>query len=83
MPEGRLRAADVARALGVSRRTLARRLERAGTPYRDLLDREMKSRAKGLLALKMSRIDMAERLGYRDPTSLSRACRRWFPASRR
>jgi AraC-like DNA-binding protein len=83
MPEGRLRAGDVARALGVSRRTLARRLESAGTPFRDLLDREMKSRAKELLALKMSRTDMAERLGYRDPTSFSRACRRWFPSNRR
>lgn len=79
MPDGRLRAADVARALGVSRRTLARRLENAGAPFRDLLDHEMKRRAERLLASKMSRTDMAEKLGYRDPTSFSRACRRWFP----
>jgi AraC-like DNA-binding protein len=83
MPDGRLGAADVARALAVSRRTLARRLESAGAPFRELLDREMKSRAKRFLASKMSRTDMAERLGYRDPTSFSRACRRWFPAGHR
>lgn len=79
MPEGRLRAGEVARSLGVSRRTLARRLESAGAPFRELLDREMKNRAKKFLATEMSRADMAERLGYRDPTSFSRACRRWFP----
>lgn len=79
MPDGRLRAGDVARALGVSRRTLARRLENAGAPFRDLLDRELKSRAARLLASRMPRSDMAEKLGYRDPTSFSRACRRWFP----
>jgi len=80
MPDGRLRATEVARALGVSRRTLARRLETAGAPFRALLDRELKSRAKKFLGENMSRAEMAERLGYRDPTSLSRACRRWFPS---
>ena len=83
VPKGRLTAAQVARALGVSRRTLARRLEHAGAPFRDLLDREMKNRARKLLASDMSRSDMAERLGYRDPTSFSRACRRWFQSGSR
>ncbi|HVU22044.1 MAG TPA: helix-turn-helix domain-containing protein, partial [Rhizomicrobium sp.] len=79
MPDGRLGAQDVARALGVSRRTLARRLLEADTQFRDLLDGEMKSRAQKLLAAKtFSRDAIAERLGYRDPTSFSRACRRWF-----
>jgi AraC-like DNA-binding protein len=79
MPDGRLGANDVARTLGVSRRTLARRLMDAGTQFRDLLDDEMKSRAQKLLAAKtFSRDAIAERLGYRDPTSFSRACRRWF-----
>ncbi len=79
MPDGRLGADEVARALGVSRRTLARRLQDAGVQFRDLLDGELKRRAARLLrAAHLSRPEMAERLGYRDPTSFSRACRRWF-----
>jgi AraC-like DNA-binding protein len=79
MPDGRLGADDVARALGVSRRTLTRRLHDADTQFRDLLDAEMKTRAERLLRGKAhSRDEIAERLGYRDPTSFSRACRRWF-----
>ncbi|MBI3675432.1 MAG: AraC family transcriptional regulator ligand-binding domain-containing protein [Proteobacteria bacterium] len=82
MPDGRLGADDVARALGVSRRTLTRRLSEAGTQFRDLLDGEIKARAENLLSSKkLSRDEIAERLGYRDPTSFSRACRRWFAKS--
>lgn len=83
MPDGRLGADDVARALGVSRRTLTRRLHDAGTQFRDLLDGELKVRATNLLRhAKLSRDEIAERLGYRDPTSFSRACRRWFSEQR-
>jgi len=79
MPDGRLGADAVARALGVSRRTLTRRLRAADAQFRDLLDTEMKTRARALLkGAKLSRGEIAERLGYRDPTSFSRACRRWF-----
>ncbi len=78
MPDGRLDADEVARALGVSTRTLSRRLKAAGAQFRDLLDTEMKRRAERLRAEGLSRDAMAERLGYRDPTSFSRACRRWF-----
>lgn len=78
MPDGRLDADEVARALGVSTRTLSRRLRTAGTQFRDLLDTELKGRAERLRAEGLSRDAMAERLGYRDPTSFSRACRRWF-----
>jgi len=80
MPDGRLGAEDVASALCVSRRTLARRLQEAQVKFRDLLDEEMKRRADRLLRTsKLSRSEIAERLGYNDPTSFSRACRRWFP----
>ncbi|HVZ68219.1 MAG TPA: AraC family transcriptional regulator ligand-binding domain-containing protein [Rhizomicrobium sp.] len=79
MPERRLGAEDVASALGVSRRTLARRLKEADAKFRDLLDDELKRRAGKLLqSSKLSRSEIAERLGYNDPTSFSRACRRWF-----
>jgi AraC-like DNA-binding protein len=79
MPVGRLDSPSVARALGVSRRTLARRLAETETSFRTLLDAEIKARASRLLSSqKLSRPEMAEQLGYRDPTSFSRACRRWF-----
>jgi AraC-like DNA-binding protein len=79
MPDGRLGAADAASALGVSRRTMTRRLQEAGAQFRDLLDDELKSRAAHLMQSdRLSRSEIAERLGYRDPTSFSRACRRWF-----
>jgi AraC-like DNA-binding protein len=79
MPVGRLDSPSVARALGMSRRTLARRLAETDTSFRRLLDDELKARADRLLsAQKLSRLEMAEQLGYRDPTSFSRACRRWF-----
>jgi len=80
MPDRRLGAEDVASALGISRRTLARRLQEADVKFRDLLDDELKRRANKLLhSSKLSRSEIAERLGYNDPTSFSRACRRWFP----
>jgi AraC-like DNA-binding protein len=79
-PSGRLDAEAAARALGVSSRTLARRLADAGSSYRGLSDRELRARAKRLLAAgDFSQAEIAERLGYADPTSFSRARRRWFP----
>jgi AraC-like DNA-binding protein len=84
MPNGRLNALSVAQVLGVSRRTLARRLNDADANFRALLDAELKHRAEQMLKSRtLSRPDMAERLGYRDPTSFSRACRRWFADERR
>jgi AraC-like DNA-binding protein len=79
MPDGKLTADGAARALAVSKRTLVRRLAEAGTTYRDLLEDELKLRAATLLRSGDLRRDaIADRLGYRDPTSFSRACKRWF-----
>ena len=78
-PVGRLDSAAAAKALGVSRRTLVRRLGEADCAYRDLLDAELRSRARRLLEDgALSRAEISDRLGYADPTSFSRACRRWF-----
>lgn len=79
LPAGRLTADETARLMGVSRRTLVRRLAQAGVGYRQLVDAELRGRAERLLhsgALSHARI--AEELGYTDPTSFSRACHRWF-----
>jgi len=82
-PAGRLDAEAASRALGISRRTLVRRLAETGVNFRDLLDSEMKRRAHELLeAGSLSHAEIAVRLGYADPTSFSRACRRWFGSAR-
>ncbi|WP_439813967.1 AraC family transcriptional regulator ligand-binding domain-containing protein [Zavarzinia sp. CC-PAN008] len=78
MPDGRPGAEFVARSLGLSRRSLTRHLGAAGVRYRDLLDAELRARAIRLRGARVSRYEIAARLGYQDPSSFSRAWRRWF-----
>lgn len=76
---GRLASRLAARLLGMSQRTLARRLAEAGVTYRNLVDAEIRSRAQRWLdAGALSHAEIGERLGFADATSFSRACRRWF-----
>lgn len=76
--KGRLSADQAARLLGMSRRTLVRRLSECGVSYRALLDAAMKQRAQELMVeRKLSRTQVAEELGFADPASFSRARRRW------
>jgi AraC-like DNA-binding protein len=78
---GRLPSSFVARSLGLSQRTFARRLADAGASYRDLVDAELKARAsRWLEAGMLSKAEIGERLGFADATGFSRACRRWFRA---
>jgi len=77
----RLGEDEAARRLGVSRRTLVRRLAAEGVTFRGLLDVTLRERARVMLDQRnVSRDAIAARLGYADPTSFSRACRRWFAA---
>jgi AraC-like DNA-binding protein len=76
---GRLPANAAAEALGLSLRTFVRRLSEEGVQYRDLVDVELKSRARRFLdANVLTRAEIASRLGFADSTGFSRACRRWF-----
>jgi AraC-like DNA-binding protein len=71
--------ADVARQLGMSRRTLIRRLQESGARYRELVDRHRRSRAEALLREgTYSVAEIGHRLGYEDAANFARACRRWF-----
>ena len=82
--EGRLDADAAARAVGMSRRSLVRRLREAGTSFRELLDADLSRRASQMLDTNtMSHAHVAARLGYSDATSLSRARRRWKEARER
>ncbi len=75
----RLGEAEAARRLGLSRRTLVRRLSLANVAFRSVLEGVLRERAGSLMAGgSLSREEMAAALGYADPTSFSRACRRWF-----
>ncbi|HEY1559809.1 MAG TPA: AraC family transcriptional regulator ligand-binding domain-containing protein [Caulobacteraceae bacterium] len=78
-PSARLPSERAARTVGLSQRTLVRRLADAGVTYRDLIDAELKSRAaRWLDSGALSHSEIGERLGFADATGFSRACRRWF-----
>jgi len=78
LPEGYRSLEDIAQQLGVSPRTLKRRLADAGTSYSDLLDELRQERAMLLLRDEtLSREQIAERLGYSDAANFARAFRRW------
>ena len=75
---GRVDASLIARSLGLSTRTLTRKLGEAGTDFREMTDAELQRRAGSYLksgAFTMAEI--GERLGYADPTGFSRAMKRW------
>ena len=76
---GRMDADGCARALGLSRRTMTRRLAEEQTGFRQLLDADLRRRALALVeAGTMSNARIADLLGYQNPTSLHRAMQRWI-----
>ncbi len=82
MPHGRLEAANVARSLGVSERTLHRRLAESGQRYHDVVDAFRVVEAERLLVQgRQSLADVALALGFSDQTAWNRAFRRWKGAS--
>jgi AraC-like DNA-binding protein len=78
LPYGKVQAEDVANRLGVSQRTLARRLANEGLTFSAFLDEIRTDLADRYLAdhdLSISEISWL--LGYREPASFSRAFKRW------
>lgn len=75
-------AERTARALGLSLRTLTRRLEAEGVSFQSIVDE-----VRGVLALKLLReprssvSEVALRLGFSDPSSFRRAFQRWHGTS--
>lgn len=71
-------ALSVARRLGLSSRTLSRKLEEQGTNFRALLDAVRKDIAlRELAAGALPLIEIAERLGFGNAPSFHRAFKRW------
>ena len=68
----------VARELGLSARSLRRRLDEENTSYRDILQAERRLKAEKLLGTGRLRIsELAAGLGYSDVAVFSRAFKSW------
>ena len=78
-PAGAVTEEDVARAMFVSKRTLARRLQREGTGYRQIRENLLSElAARHLRESDLTVEAIAALLGYHDTANFRRAFRRWF-----
>jgi len=78
LPHGRARAPEIARRLGMSPRTFARRLASEGLTFSEILDEQKVDLAKSYLRdgdLPVSQI--AWLLGYREVSAFTHAFKRW------
>jgi AraC-like DNA-binding protein len=72
-------ANELAIELGISARTLVRRLADAGVTYSDIKDDLRRSHAAWYLQhTELSMEDIASQLGYADPTSFGRKFKSWY-----
>jgi len=79
-----LTVTDCADLVGMSERTLQRRLADDGTSFNVLLDQVRFDTAKQLLQNhSISVTDISGELGYKDPANFTRAFRRWAGVSPR
>jgi AraC-like DNA-binding protein len=84
LPMGQGRAKIIATELGMSERTLIRRLREQNTSFADILDRLRQGLAKRYLAQPhLSFTHVAFLLGYATPSAFSAACKRWTGKSPR
>lgn len=82
VPQGITNRADLARSLGMSERTLCRRLQEDGTTYRDVLDTVRRDLALTWLSTPHHAIyEVAYLLGYGEPSTFHRSFRRWTGSS--
>jgi len=78
LPHGEATASEVARQIGLSSRTLSRKLSEEGTSFAEILDQLRAALAKRYLddeTLPIS--EVAWLLGYREVSSLTHAFKRW------
>jgi AraC-like DNA-binding protein len=70
---------QLAPKLGMTERSLFRKLQRQGIGFRDLVEDVQKTKAAKLLAKKQHSItEIASLLGYSNPQNFTRAYRRWY-----
>jgi len=75
--KGRADAVTVAATLGMSKRTLHRRLEDAGQSLQEILDAPRAQEAERLLRAGEELVEIAFALGYADQAAFTRAFTRW------
>jgi AraC-like DNA-binding protein len=68
----------LARSLGMSGKTLARRLATEGRQYRDVVDGVRRVLAERLLGQELDLAEVAGQVGFSDPGAFGKAFRRWF-----
>ncbi len=69
---------DLTLALNMSARTLRRRLEKEGTSYQKIKDNARRDKAISLLSReRMTISDVAERVGFSDPSAFHRSFKKW------
>ena len=74
---------ELAVDLGISSRTLVRRLANVGVTYSDIKDELRKTHAAWYLQhTELSMEAIASQLGYNDPTSFSRKFKNWYRCRR-
>jgi AraC-like DNA-binding protein len=84
LPDGEPRRPKIAAILGMSERTLQRRLAAEGISFQRLLDDTRHELAQHYLSQRnLSLADTAYMLGFSDQSSFFRAVRRWFGVSPR
>jgi len=82
LASGAAEPARIARLLGMSERTLQRRLAATGDSYSELLQSFRRTEAMRLLTdTDLTLVEVASRLGYAEQTSFTRAFRRWSGAT--
>jgi AraC-like DNA-binding protein len=82
LPVGVADPSALAKKLGMSRRTMQRRLAEAGTSFQDVLDETRREATERLLRRgDMSTTDVAFALGYSEISSFYRAFKRWTGTS--
>jgi AraC-like DNA-binding protein len=73
---------SISRALGVSARSLRRRLDEEGVSFREVVDSALGALAKRLVADKDRPIeDVAYAMGFSHPNAFHRAFKRWTGAT--
>lgn len=78
LAQGHADAARLAELLGVSERTLQRRLADIGRSFSEVVEEFRREEAARLLATPgLALVEVASRLGYAEQTSFTRAFRRW------
>jgi len=77
LPSGVPRLQDVARGMGMSSRTLQRRLQTLGATWREVVDQTRHRSALQYLDSDLGLCEVAFLLGYAEPGAFHRAFRRW------